>query len=80
MKSEIYTQTKLLSSSFVLLPETHQKAKYSVLEKVKTNWAHILGMGEGKHFPREHQPVLADPWDVVVPVWGACPADIVPQL
>lgn len=57
MKREIYTQTKLLSSSFVLLPETHQKAKDPVLEKVKTNWAHIPGMGGGKAFSREHQPV-----------------------
>lgn len=37
MKSEIYTQTELLSSSFVLLPETHQKAK----EKFK-QIGHIL--------------------------------------
>lgn len=80
MKNEIYTQTKLLSSSFVLLPETHQKAKDSVLEKVKTSWGHILGMGEGKPFSREHQPEPVVLWDAVVPVWGACPADTVHQL
>lgn len=73
MKTEIYTQTKLLSSPFVLLPETHQKAKDSVLEKAETNWAHFPGKGEGKPFSREHQPVLADLRDAVVPAWGACP-------